>query len=238
MKKLPAIILTDERINALSEGAENLLYHMVIAADGYGRLIDSMQVILITCYPRRVMTTRTIARRIKELQDANFLTKIVIEGRPLLEIIDYDLFNINRTDRQKLSILGSPKGITSGITNLDKPNPEVKDFIRYWGQVWPTKVGNGHPYPFSYGKEGKIIKEMLRTIPLKELQEYTIKFLESTDQFTKNTGWTIGSFKMSIARLLSHKEDGSWKETFSQMDLKSSPLTLESQIAAIGGPGR
>lgn len=237
MRKLPSKVLTDKRINALSEGAESLLYRMIVAADDFGRLVDSLEAIMFSCYPSRTITKRTLTKRIIELQDSHFLTKIVSEGRPLLEIDDFKSFDIPRVDRKKRNVLVYTNGIPVGSTK-ETPNPEVKEFMKYWGTIWPIKVGNNNPYPFSYGKEGKIIKEMLRTITLANLKDYAIKFLESNDPFIKNTGWTLGSFKMSITKFLSHKEDDKWKEKFLQMDSKSSPSTLEPRIVGISGLGR
>uniref|UniRef100_A0A6M3XX50 Uncharacterized protein n=1 Tax=viral metagenome TaxID=1070528 RepID=A0A6M3XX50_9ZZZZ len=75
----------------------------------------------------------------------------------------------------------------------------TKQFIDWYCQEYQSRFGE--KYIMSGAKEGSIIKGLLTSISLEDLQDKTIKFFESTDDFILRAGFTIGVFKSQINKL-------------------------------------
>jgi hypothetical protein len=86
-----------------------------------------------------------------------------------------------------------------------KADPDVKTFILEWEEIWTQKFGE--PYTISWGKEGKLVKEILKTHSLQDLRELRDEFFRSQDQFIKAGGYSIGVFKTQLNRLVVTKRD-------------------------------
>jgi len=104
----------------------------------------------------------------------------------------------------------SPKMVHSKETIQKKSNgraskkdvdPRIKDFFNYWGETFLQETGQ--PYTFSYGKEGRLVKDLLKVHSLETIQEVTRAFFK--DEQCKRRGLTIGIFFQEINRLLSLK---------------------------------
>jgi len=63
------------------------------------------------------------------------------------------------------------------------------------------KKHKGSDYIASFGKDGKIFKDLLNIIPLTELQGLIDKFFTSQDQFITQTDHNIGVFRSVVNRL-------------------------------------
>jgi ribosomal protein L30E len=80
-------------------------------------------------------------------------------------------------------------------------DPRVKGFFTYWSETFLQETGQ--PYVFSFGKEGKLAKDLLQVHSLETLQEITKLFFR--DEQCKRRGPTIGIFFQEINRLLGMK---------------------------------
>ena len=80
-------------------------------------------------------------------------------------------------------------------------DPSVKIFFDWWGKTFTQETGQ--PYVFSFGKEARLIKQLLRVHSLETLQNATHDFFG--DGQAKRRGFTIGIFFQEINRLLSLK---------------------------------
>jgi len=97
-------------------------------------------------------------------------------------------------------ILGKPKGVTQK-GDSKKSNPEIKIFIDYAATTYKTKFNN--PLFIDGGKDGQLIKKLLSTFSLTNLQRLWVNFLETEDDFIKNAGFSIAIFKTQINKLVS-----------------------------------
>ena len=79
------------------------------------------------------------------------------------------------------------------------PDPRVKQFEDYWGKTFLQETGK--PYVFSFGKEGKLVGDLLKVHSLELLQDTVRAFFK--DERCKYRGLTIGIFFQEINRLLS-----------------------------------
>jgi len=75
----------------------------------------------------------------------------------------------------------------------DRGSP-VREFQTWWAEEYKRRFGVG--YLFNYGKDGKLVKSMLKVCDgnLEELKQKATTFLESSDHFTGQAGHTIGVF--------------------------------------------
>ncbi|MEA2036444.1 MAG: hypothetical protein U9O94_02970, partial [Nanoarchaeota archaeon] len=56
-------------------------------------------------------------------------------------------------------------------------------------------------YIANFGKDGKIIKDLLKIIPPDDLKKLIDKFMASDDDFIEKAGYTIGVFKAMVNKL-------------------------------------
>lgn len=80
-------------------------------------------------------------------------------------------------------------------------DPRVKEFFDFWGQTFLQETGE--PYTFTGGKEGSLIKDLLKNHDLNKLQDLTLQFFK--DEQCKRRGLTIGIFRQEINRLIGIK---------------------------------
>jgi hypothetical protein len=93
------------------------------------------------------------------------------------------------------------KNIKIGSSGKKTPDPRVKEFLGWWGNLFLQETGQ--PYVFSYDKEGDLTRRLLRVHDLPTLQDATSRFFR--DEQCKRRGLTIGIFFREINRLLSSK---------------------------------
>ena len=112
---------------------------------------------------------------------------------------------------------GLSKQTTRSVVNLDThkrkttkektlsvkkaTDPRIKEFLKYWGEAFLQETG--HPYVFSFGKDGQLAKDLLRVHSPEILQEATRAYFRN-NQF-RGHGFTFGRFKVEINGLLSRK---------------------------------
>ena len=107
-------------------------------------------------------------------------------------------------------LVRKPDSPKPNIQNPDRgpktPSPKskdsrVKEFFTWWEAEYQKRFGE--PYVFNGGKDGKLIKDLLRTIPLPKLKELTSRFFSSEDKWLQTAGYTIGVFASQINKLTS-----------------------------------
>lgn len=94
---------------------------------------------------------------------------------------------------------GHTKGITTKETITKEINHCVKTFIDFYFEEFKTRFGK--PPIIEGGKDGNLIKRLLKDITLEDLKDLLTKFFDSTDKFILESGYTIGVFKSQINKL-------------------------------------
>jgi phage replication O-like protein O len=155
-----------------------------------------------------------IHRAIKELKDRNIVTK---RGYFLGFNKDYQGWRelpkgVTSHESNRKGLQLEPKGVTKvtkrgphkRIYNKyilrDSPNPAVSEFLKYFGNRFQEKFGT--PYTANFGKEGSLVKRVLKIHPIDRLKELTEKFFSSKDEFIQKSGFTIGVFHSQINKLI------------------------------------
>jgi len=85
-----------------------------------------------------------------------------------------------------------------------KTDPDVKTFILEWIEIWSQKFRR--PYAPNWGKEGKLVKEMLKIHPLQELRKLKEEFFRSRDSFIESSDYSIGIFKTQLNKLIAARK--------------------------------
>jgi hypothetical protein len=85
------------------------------------------------------------------------------------------------------------------LSGKKTPDPRVKQFFDSWAETFLQETGQ--PYVFSFGKDGKLLKDLLAVHPLELLQETCRAFFK--DERCRLRGFAIGIFFQEVNRLLS-----------------------------------
>lgn len=106
------------------------------------------------------------------------------------------------------SSLPKDKESKSHCESPQKRDPHVKEFIDFYFQAFQEKFLGQKPV-IDGGKDGKIIKGLLKIVSLEELKDLLLKFFDSDDPFVLKSGYTVGAFKSQVNKLrTSHGRDG------------------------------
>ncbi len=86
--------------------------------------------------------------------------------------------------------------------SLKNSDPRIKEFFTWWDIEYQRRIGE--PYVISGGKEGSLIKNLLRTFDLPKLKKYALRFLDSKDSWVRERGgYTNGVFASQFNKLTS-----------------------------------
>lgn len=99
-----------------------------------------------------------------------------------------------------------------GVALQAAPPDEIREFLKAWGDTWTKTVGKGKTYICNFKKERTIVKDLLRTMTLREISALAEKFFKSDDDFIRRTGYTIGVFKTQIPKLIAGRGPASKTE--------------------------
>ena len=109
---------------------------------------------------------------------------------------------MNVTEKGKESLpkkVHTKENTTKETITKEKILPDVKLFIDFYFEEFKRTFGN--PPIIEGGKDGVIVKRLLKDIPIDELKSLLISFFESDDKFILQSGYTIGLFKSQIQGL-------------------------------------
>lgn len=82
-------------------------------------------------------------------------------------------------------------------------NGDVKAFLSYASETF--KDAFKETLLIEYGKDGSIVKNLLKTYDIQKIQALWDAFLLSDDEFIRKAGYSIGIFKTQINKLLSKR---------------------------------
>jgi DNA polymerase III gamma/tau subunit len=128
-----------------------------------------------------------------------------------IHIINYDTYQSNQTSpntTNKPQTRPQTKPNTRSIKELNNKelnnkesisHSETKLFLTYYAEQFKNEFGTDPIV--EWGKDGKIIKGLLKFIPLENLKDLLNKFFSSEDKFIQKSGYTIGVFKSQLNKL-------------------------------------
>ncbi len=84
----------------------------------------------------------------------------------------------------------------------EPPNPDVKRFLRTYIAIFKKHTISGDPPPISWGKDGKLVKDLLKVYAYDRLVDLLRQFFHSDDEWIRKTTYSIGAFQAAIGKLL------------------------------------
>jgi hypothetical protein len=119
----------------------------------------------------------------------------------------YDPQNDQRTTHKRPHTRRIKKGNKKIVR--DSGNPEVRGFLDFWCHAFKEKFGEF--YTVNGGKDGKLIKSLLKNYSFDRLKQLAETFFQSQDPFIQTAGYTIGVFRSQISKLITQKSiHSSW----------------------------
>lgn len=107
---LNRVILTSQKINSISEGAENLYYRILLLVDDYGRYYADPDIIKSYCYPKRNLPVSTIKKRLIELTNIKLLKTYKSDEEFYIELIAFQKHQKFRSDIKLKGDFPKPTG--------------------------------------------------------------------------------------------------------------------------------
>ena len=95
-----------------------------------------------------------------------------------------------------------PKRVKRESSPSSGSDPRVTQFLDRWHKEYLLRFNE--PYVFQGGKEGRLLKTLLRNYHLPRLEQLALHFFESADPWVRQYGgFTIGVFASQINKLVS-----------------------------------
>jgi hypothetical protein len=104
-------------------------------------------------------------------------------------------------------------------------NPEVQRFLRTYRELFQQQTVLGEPPVIEWGRDGKVVQQLLRLYSSERLMHLLEMFFRSDDRWIRKTGFSLPAFKAMIGSLLINEKDVTRRWTSSS---SSSPLTIHS----------
>jgi hypothetical protein len=102
-----------------------------------------------------------------------------------------------------------PKGSESPGSEPKKPrpkspesNPSVRSFLLAYRERFKARTAHGEPPVIDWGKDGRMVKQLLRSYSYERLITMLDEFFVIDDDWTRRTGYSLSAFKHSIGSLL------------------------------------
>lgn len=129
-RMLNKAIILSKKINAVSEGAENLYYRLLVNADDFGRFRAEPEIIRGQIYTLRKISVGQIAGRLQQLTEIGLIRLYKVEGETYLEITKFEEHQKFRSDIPKKSeypapvtYLGQPDTLRNGTERAETGSP-------------------------------------------------------------------------------------------------------------------
>lgn len=85
---------------------------------------------------------------------------------------------------------------------IGAPTPEVRRFLQAYRQLFAQRNARGEPPPISWGRDGKLIKDLLPLYGYARLLELLERFFASNDAWVQKRGYALPCFPALLPRLL------------------------------------
>jgi len=222
-------ITTSLKVNSMTIPARLLYTWMLTRADDHGRLEGDPLHIKANVFPMTDFTGVQIAEFLNEMVKADLIIWYVAEGKCYIQINDWDKYQtfhgITRSESKlpkptsklvdrstKLGVvvnqkrpykLNQTKLNQTKLNHTEAPSAasDVKSFLKTFGDLWTRGPGQGKTYHCCFQKDTQLTKDLLKTMPLKEICALAEKFFQSNDPFITKSGYTIGMFHSQINKL-------------------------------------
>jgi len=84
----------------------------------------------------------------------------------------------------------------------EPPNPDVKRFLSVYRTMFQQHTTHGEPPIIDWGKDGKLVKHLLKIYSYDRLVSLLQQFFDSPDEWIRKTGYSLAAFRAVIGSLL------------------------------------
>jgi len=132
---LNKVVLTSQKINKISEGAENFYYRILLLVDDYGRYYADLDILKSHAYPKRKKNADIIRKRLNELINIKLLRKYKDGKEEYLELNQFEKYQRFRKDINRSQLFPIPKRfyrghVTHPSTSVTSRKRDVTDVNR------------------------------------------------------------------------------------------------------------
>lgn len=88
-------------------------------------------------------------------------------------------------------------------THPVKPRPAtapVQLLLQYYSELYQQVMGV--PYPVQWGRDGKMMKDLLATYPADQIKTYMVAFLALEDEFVQQSGFSLSVFRACLPKVI------------------------------------
>ena len=118
-------------------------------------------------------------------------------------------------------------------------NPDVRRFLHNYIETFRQHTASGDPPPLAWGKDGRLVKDLLGLYTYDRLAELLEQFFASDDKWIRELGYSLGAFRAAIGKLLISEQvttlyrrdprSGEWvKTTMSGPNIGHAPINEDS----------
>jgi hypothetical protein len=100
-RMLDKVVILSKKVNAISEGAENLFYRINTCADDYGRYYAEPAILKGQVYTLRKISLKEIVKRMDEIWQIKLIELYQANGEKYLQINEFEKHQIFKADRPK-----------------------------------------------------------------------------------------------------------------------------------------
>jgi len=200
---LSDVIILSQKINSVSEGAENLYYRILVSVDDYGHYHADPQILKGKVCTLRRISIQQISKRLGELVKSGLIKIYPVNGENYLEVVDFERFQRFRSDIKRTGIFPEPVTYTDeSVTDCnesDTSRNEKKQEVELYKSKSKEKEK----------REKSLIKEVIDIFNNITGQKRTYTNKETNDFILGriNEGRTVDDFKEVIA-----KKHSQWRD--------------------------
>lgn len=194
--KLEKRLLNDHRWYMMSEMAQLIYIKMILlAAETYNKI------------PQNDLILKEALRSRLDLKEFEKCLKEIKENFPKFRSNKhFRYFSEFETKTNYIPSKETPRkarGLPKEGVYKEEEEEEDKEYVGVVRNQFYLKYKEvfNKDYVASFGKDGRIFKDLLKIIPQAELISLIDKFFKSTDKFIQDSGYTVGVFKTQINKL-------------------------------------
>jgi len=96
----------------------------------------------------------------------------------------------------------SQQSVGNKTGSSEAPNPDVHRFLRHYRDIFRQHTTHGEPPVIHWGKDGKIVKGLLKLYSYERLVDLLDQFFTSPDKWVRNSNYSLSAFRAIIGSLL------------------------------------
>ncbi|MBV9469837.1 MAG: hypothetical protein JOZ57_11395 [Abitibacteriaceae bacterium] len=115
---------------------------------------------------------------------------------------------------------------------MEKPQPAVKVLLHHYRDLFQQRSPTSEPPPIAWGRDGKIVKDLLQVYSQARLEALLQQFFACPDPWLRKRGYTLAAFREALPALLMEDRSGISSRTV-QMTPRTGQWTPAGQVGSL-----